>query len=617
MILAGGRSSRLGGVDKATLALPVDRAVPPADRAVPAAVEAPRTLVAHAVAQVAGQGVDPAHIVVVGPDSLRDHLPEAVRVVRESPPFAGPAAAVAAGARELSGVGLDHVYVLACDMPQVDAALRALREAAADSAADVLLARTVDQDGRVGEREPGFVQFLLGLVRAEVLAARAATDDFVNAPAKALYRGLDVAHVDVEPAVGDDVDTWSAAAGFGLSATHPTWSQAMHVAASCVGALPVEHVSLREAVGRVTGEEVLAVRAVPHYDSSAMDGFAVSGPGPWVLDDRPADTAHGAGASLAPGSARRILTGGAMPGCATGVVRSEFALVEAGVDGADPLVRPRPDCPDSEMEPGRHIRRAGREAQPGDLVVPRETVVTPAHVAYAAVNGFDTLPVVRTPRVALLYTGDEVLTSGVPEAGQVRDAFGPQMSWTVGRLGGAVVAEERIGDTAEATRAALERFGALGVDVVVTTGATGRSDADHVRRVVEAWEGFRPVFPEIDVRPGHPTMIGFLGGPVHVGLPGNPLAAMVALRLVLVPVLRSLRGLPAAEVPAVPLATDHPAWKVDKIVPGRRLPDGAWEPVGAAGSNMLRGLAEADGLLVLPKEGAARGERVGFLDLPW
>lgn len=668
VVLAGGRSSRLGGVDKATLEFGAGAAPAATDAAAADALEgtrgsAPTTLLAHVLAQLTDRGIAPEDTVVVGPEALAAHVPAGSRVVREDPPFAGPAAGIATGIRALAeGAGApDLVLLLACDMPQLGAAVDVLVAAATaadptSAVAPVAAPNPVAWTACTPDAERGGsqIQHLLSLARFSVLAEKCRADDFVNAPAKALLKGLSVAYVDVPEESGADVDTWQAAESFGLHASHPRWHEALHLAHAAARPLASRSVPLAEAVGLVSAEDVRAVRPVPHYDSSAMDGFVVSGPPPWVLDvptdhaDAVSATplpAHAAGAPLLPGRARPVLTGGALPEGASGVVRSEYAEVSGT------HVRLNSDCPDSELEPGRHIRKAGRETQPGDVVVPRGVVITPAHVAYAAVNGFDELPVIPRPRVGLLFTGDEVITEGVPDAGQVRDAFGPVLPSIVERLGGEVVLTLRIPDSRELTEDAFDRFAEAGVDVLFTTGGTGHSAADHVRRVAES-RATATVFPEIDVRPGHPTTLGRMpGGPtdasstesgagprsmLHVGLPGNPLAAMVAVRLVGVPVLRALRGLPAEAPRTVRLSEDLAPWKADKVVPARRVHDarsqGAsapeeagrrddvdalWEPCGAAGSNMLRGLSEAEGYLVLPKVGARADDPVPFLELPW
>ena len=195
-------------------------------------------------------------------------------------------------------------------------------------------------------------------------------------------------------------------------------------------------------VGRVLAADVHSRCAVPHYVSSAMDGFAVRGCPPWRLvpqDGAAHAAAATAGIALAPGQAVRIVTGGVIPAGTDSIVRLEYARADGGrVD-----VAPEHAC--SELA-GRHIRPAGAECAMGALVLARGTRLTPAHVAFAAVAGLDTVPVLAAPRVDAVLTGSEVVASGVPGPGVVRDAFAPQLPAVVAALGGAPGDVVRIAD---------------------------------------------------------------------------------------------------------------------------------------------------------------------------
>ena len=334
----------------------------------------------------------------------------------------------------------------------------------------------------------------------------------------------------------------------------PNPLDAMRIAYESGARLPAPQVTrpLAECVGEVLAQDVYVVRDVPHYDSSAMDGFAVRGPGPWIVGE----------------CAWPVATGSLVPPEATSVVRQEWVQVEAGAGGAGAeRVSLAPGAPQRDLERGRNIRRAGREAHAGDLVARAGEVLTPAQVAFAAVAGHDVLPVRVRPRVGLLLTGTEVVASGLPQPGFVRDAFGPQLPAYVRMLGAEVVASERIGDGEAETEAALEKLVGQ-CDVVVSTGGTGHSRVDEVRRAAlrrvtgEVGSGGthtkpgRVLFPELNMRPGHPTFLMEHSGVVHVGLPGNPLAAMVALRLVLTHVLRGALGRGIEQPGVVSLAHD-------------------------------------------------------------
>lgn len=427
------------------------------------------------------------------------------------------------------------------------------------------------------------------------------------------------------------------ASGAGAAAVQaPNPLDAMAIAYESGARLPAPQVTrpLAECVGEVLAQDVRVVRDVPHYDSSAMDGFAVRGPGPWIVRE----------------NAWPVATGSLVPSEATSVVRQEWVQVEAGeASGAGTAGAGRislaPGAPQRDLEPGRNIRRAGREALSGELVARAGELLTPAQVAFAAVAGHDTLPVCARPRVGLLLTGTEVVASGLPRPGFVRDAFGPQLPAYVRMLGAEVVASVRIGDGEAETEAALEKLVGQ-CDVVVSTGGTGHSRVDEVRRATlrrVTGETGRVLFPELNMRPGHPTFLMEHSGVVHVGLPGNPLAAMVALRLVLTHVLRGALGRGIEQPQTVSLAHDFDpgqgrsgagsAWRVMPAKPGdTSAGEGAqqstqsqdtsganlrrWELCDKRGSNMLRGLAQARGLVVIPPEGAGAGDAVACLPLP-
>lgn len=392
----------------------------------------------------------------------------------------------------------------------------------------------------------------------------------------------------------------------------PQPAEAMRIAHACGAALATAAVErpLSECVCEVLAQPVCVVRDVPHYDSSAMDGFAVRGAQPWEL-----------GVDAWP-----VATGSPVPAQADSVVRQEWVVASEG------SIRLAAHAPKRDLEPGRNIRRAGREARAGDPVARAGDVLTPAQVAFAAVAGHDVLPVRARPRVGLLLTGAEVVPTGLPEPGFVRDAFGPQLPAYVGMLGAEVVQTERIGDGEAETRDAVDRLAAIS-DIVVSTGGTGHSRVDEVRRLAERRAGEATgeiLFAELDMRPGHPTFLMKHSGVVHVGLPGNPLAAMVALRLVLAQVVRGALGRSLEQPGAVVLAHDFDpgsgragAGGVTRVMPARPAGTSAmgtnpqrWELCDKRGSNMLRGLAQASGLVIIPPEGALAGDPVACLPLP-
>ncbi|MBD8536577.1 molybdopterin molybdotransferase MoeA [Plantibacter sp. CFBP 13570] len=411
--------------------------------------------------------------------------------------------------------------------------------------------------------------------------------------------------------------------------TRSSWSDARSIAHAAGAALRsdvADTLALTEALGHVLAAPLVSPIAIPHYDSSAMDGWALAGSGPWVLlTGGDAERARSVG--LSDGVAVDVLTGGLIPAGAEAVLQLEHGVVEQSAGSA--RLHLAPSAPSEEPRPGRHIRPAGTESPAGATLLDAGTRLGPVHLAVAAGAGFDRVPVVPTPRVRLVLTGDEVVTSGVPGPGFVRDSFGPSLPGVITSLGGVVTSSVRVGDDASTTADALGLTSAVGAparhqrDLVVTTGGTGDSRADHVRALLrDAGADF--LVDGVDVRPGGPALLARLpDGRLFVGLPGNPLAALLSVLTLVHPVLAGLQGL---ELPALrPAVLASP---IDGVRSGTvlrpyrsvREPDSAMphaEPTPWHGAAMLRGLADADGVLVCPGSGAATGGLVPSLDLPW
>ncbi|MFZ3416832.1 molybdopterin molybdotransferase MoeA [Arthrobacter sp. 3Tela_A] len=406
-----------------------------------------------------------------------------------------------------------------------------------------------------------------------------------------------------------------------------SWKDARRAAYAAARPLPFETVPLAEALGHTLASDAVALQPVPHYASSAMDGWAVAGPEPWTIvvpepDPEPWQIHKESGRRpLQAGEAVSILTGGLVPAGAEAVLRTENGVLDPGEPAT---LRRASTAREDEPRLGEHIRPAGEEAAAGETTIAGGTVLNPAHIALAAVCGHDTLPVLRAPRVSLLFTGDEVIESGLPDSGQVRDTFGPQLPQLVEMLGGRVDAVRRLPDRLDDVIAALSTdavdetsLAMSSGDVLVTTGGTGISDADHLRRALEAVDA-ELVIDGIAMRPGHPTLLARLqDGRFVVALPGNPLAAMMAVFTVLQPLLEGLRGAASAREFHVLAGVDvAPLPGRTRLVPCR-IQDGRALPSQYFRSGMLRGLAEADAIMVLPEEGCAADQPVSALPLPW
>jgi molybdopterin molybdotransferase len=207
-----------------------------------------------------------------------------------------------------------------------------------------------------------------------------------------------------------------------------------------------------------------------------------------------------------------------------------------------------------------------------------------------------------------------LLTQGLPHDGLIRDALGPMLPPWLRALGAEVTAVHRIGDDAEALHKAVTTSDA---DVIVTTGGTAAGPVDHVHPTLRLI-GAELLVDGVQVRPGHPMLLARTKEHQHlVGLPGNPLAAVSGLLTLAEPLLRTLAARPAPEPYALPLkpaANGHPY--DTRLIPVVLRGDHA-VPLHYNGPAMLRGIAVADALAVVPPGGARPGQDVELLDLPW
>ena len=388
------------------------------------------------------------------------------------------------------------------------------------------------------------------------------------------------------------------------------WHVARELARATGAPRPPVPAALEDAVGQVLAEPVVAANDLPPFDSAAMDGWAVAGPGPWhvvgeVLAGSPP-------VPLADGTAVRIATGAALPIGAEAVLRREHG------DEDDVRLTPRHH---GGPAMGTDIRNRGAECRRGDLLAAAGAVASPALVGMAAAAGLDTLTVVRTPQVATLVLGDELLVRGPARDGRVRDALGPMLPGWIGALGALAYPPQHVPDTLDALLLAIDD---AACDVIVTTGSTARGPVDHLHRALDRL-GADVLVDGVAVRPGHPMLLAALpDGRVLVGLPGNPLAAVSGLLTLVGPLLAGMRDDPAAD-PTLPeqravLAegvTSHP--DDTRLVPVR-LDRGelvvSAGPLHHVGPAMLRGLAEADAVAVIPPGGGQRGSSVAVLEVP-
>ena len=378
---------------------------------------------------------------------------------------------------------------------------------------------------------------------------------------------------------------------------------------------PAEVVALADAWNRVTAREVLARLTQPPADVSAMDGYALRaedgclGARLTVIGAAPAG--HPFGHGVGPGEAVRLFTGSVVPDGADAILLQE----DATRDGAIVQVN-------EAVVQWRHIRRAGQDFRAGDVVVPRGRRITARDVGVAAAANHPWLSVHRRPRVAILATGDEIAMPGEPiPPGGIVSSNSHALAALVRAAGGEPVVLPVARDEHAAIGAAADAV--AGMDMLVTTGGASVGDHDLVIESLKA-RGMTLDFWRIAMRPGKPLLFGQLGAMPVLGLPGNPVSALVCAILFLLPALSVLSGLPGAPPPVTSAilgagvkANDQ---RADYLRAAIEL-DSAGRivvfPFAVQDSAMLRRLAAADALVLRAPHAPAleEGAEVGIIRL--
>ena len=376
---------------------------------------------------------------------------------------------------------------------------------------------------------------------------------------------------------------------------------------------PAEPVELRRALGRALAEDIVAEATLPPWDNSAMDGYAVRSAD--IAEATPENPAQlpvtdviragdGAPRSLQPGSAMRIMTGAPVPDGADTVVRVEDTDAEAAA-GVVSI--------NSARDSGRHVRGAGQDMRSGDLLFSPGHTITPGTMGVLAAAGRAQAQVHGVPTVAVLSTGDELRRADhyddVRKGQGVPESNGPMVQALVEALGAVPVDLGIAVDKRASIEDAIER--GRDSDVLITIGGASMGEADLVKRVLDT-HGFIQDFWRVKMRPGSPISFGWLDHGDHrqavFGLPGNPSSAFVTFEVFVRPYLLRLAGHARVERRRVPCRTterlDTPAsltyfQRVSLGVEGGELTASL---TGPQVSGLVRGLAAADGLAIIPPD---------------
>jgi len=386
-------------------------------------------------------------------------------------------------------------------------------------------------------------------------------------------------------------------------------SEARALLFDLISPLEAETVSLKQAAGRVLAADVSANRDQPPFAASAMDGYAVKSAEVEihamfkVIGESAAG--HGYDGTVGPGEAVRIFTGAPVPEGA------DFVVIQEDIDRKGDLI-----TISDQPGPGHNIRPAAADFARGSKVVaPR--ILSPSDVALLASMNIAQVPVMRKPVVALIATGDELVMPGEdpgPDQIIASNSFGLHAMFE------ALGAEVRMLPIARDTEASLRMAFSLaeGADLVITIGGASVGDHDLVGPVAASM-GMERSFYKIAMRPGKPLMAGRMGDAAMIGLPGNPVSAMVCGTVFVTPVIRAMQGLGKA-APATrtaSLAADIGPNGDREHYMRATVEGGALSAYGNQDSSLLTVLAGANALLVRPPNDSARkaGDVVEYLPI--
>ncbi|MHB1131274.1 MAG: molybdopterin molybdotransferase MoeA [Chloroflexota bacterium] len=398
---------------------------------------------------------------------------------------------------------------------------------------------------------------------------------------------------------------------------------------SQVAPLPLTETALESALGLVLAEDITANRAIPPWDNSAMDGYAVraadtAGASPTnplrlrVI----ADLAAGyiTDVTVTSGTAIRIMTGAPMPAGADAVVQFEDtdrppARSKVARDhGSVTILRP--------VEVAQNVRPQGEDVRAGSTVLAAGTTLRPAEIGLLASQGRATAPAHKRPVVAVLATGDELVPfDQEPRAGQIYNSNNYAIASAVSRVGGSPRLLGVARDSVEEIKSKLRA--AVGADLLLTTGGVSMGDFDFVRDVL-ATEG-KVDFWRVRMKPGKPLAFGRVYGIPHLGLPGNPVSALVSFEVFARPALLKMLGRtnyrrPSVTATLIGSAKGSDGRRAYLRASVRREGDRFTARLaGAQSSGILSTWASANALVVLPEETRElrAGDQVQAFMLDW
>lgn len=380
---------------------------------------------------------------------------------------------------------------------------------------------------------------------------------------------------------------------------------AMQLAHNVAPPTKILEIPLTESAGYVLAKEVLASSDLPPFNASMVDGYAISGDGPWKLIGKnlAGETAQFA---LTENECIYIATGAALPENTFAVIKQEDCEIHDEIISAKVAINS-----------GMNIRPKGVEAKQNQIVIPAGTKLTPALLGLASACGLLAVSIYQKPKVAVLIFGDELIFDGISGNGKVRDSIGPQISQWIDHLGGQVVEIKYVADNLVEHISAIQETEA---DLIITTGGTASGPVDYLHEAIGKCSGTL-LIDAVLVRPGYHQLLAQLPNKFLIGLPGNPQSAVVGLHTLVSPFIAGTtsKGFQTPLKRVISVDQSAPAHE-HKFVLCREIKStesvGLVEPVDYLDSSMLRGFVFAEGYAVISPGGQKAGTLVDWIALP-
>jgi len=384
-----------------------------------------------------------------------------------------------------------------------------------------------------------------------------------------------------------------------------TWDDAFGVASNSFAVLQSEKVALSDANARTLARDLKALCDLPAFATSSMDGWAVSAGGPWKVIGEVA-TGKTSNQIIGASECMKISTGGVIPAGTTAVIPWENATEQGGhISGS--------------VEEGENIRPAGAECKKDELLFKQGTPLAPPMLGLLAATGHDFLEVTRRPRIAIFFLGDELLHTGVPTDGSIRDALGPQIPAVLQSFGAEVVSATFVKDDLDTLNkqinSALET-----ADIIITTGGTADGPKDYVKAAISHING-ELVIDCVKVRPGYHTILAQVTSGskkiAFLALPGNPQSALAGLFSFGLPLINNFLGREQKDLKKITIASPISTPEgFSRLTPGR-VNNGEFISGDFLGSAMLRGVAVAEGFALINPGNNSSGSFARWIPFTW